>query len=220
MALDFPSSPTNGQSYAGYVYDSSLPGWRNVNSDFGVQSLNTMGMKNVVPTSISVSNGSATVNSNGVVSFTSTGGISLNGVFSNTYRNYRMIINARRTDANGSGIAYTRLMSSGTAISANYSGGNNWIYYSSSTVNSWDGADGIYIAPIYYANYAAELDIYQPYEAIETKFTGQGIGSQASNGARTIVGGEHATQTAYDGLWVGWNAGTWTGNVQILGYTK
>ena len=28
MALDFPSSPTNGQVYEQYVYDSSLPGWR------------------------------------------------------------------------------------------------------------------------------------------------------------------------------------------------
>lgn len=26
--LDFPSSPTNGQLYGAYVYDSSLPGWR------------------------------------------------------------------------------------------------------------------------------------------------------------------------------------------------
>jgi hypothetical protein len=28
MALDFPASPTNGQIYEQYVYDSALPGWR------------------------------------------------------------------------------------------------------------------------------------------------------------------------------------------------
>lgn len=28
MALDFPSSPTNGQSFGAFTYDSSLPGWR------------------------------------------------------------------------------------------------------------------------------------------------------------------------------------------------
>jgi hypothetical protein len=28
MPLDFPASPTNGQAYEQYVYDSALPGWR------------------------------------------------------------------------------------------------------------------------------------------------------------------------------------------------
>jgi len=36
MPLDFPSSPTNGQVYGNYYYDSSIGAWRNVGSKDGL----------------------------------------------------------------------------------------------------------------------------------------------------------------------------------------
>lgn len=36
MPLDFPSSPTNGQTYENFVYDSSITAWRNQGSPSGL----------------------------------------------------------------------------------------------------------------------------------------------------------------------------------------
>jgi hypothetical protein len=138
MPIDFPSSPTNGQSFAGYVYDSSLPGWRNINSDFGVQSLNTMGLRNVVPTSVQVASGSATVNANGLVTYNGITSISVNGVFTSTYTNYKIILHQMRSNTANTAVKF-RLRSAGTDYTGNQ-------YYTNGTIQSGATAPSNYSA--------------------------------------------------------------------------
>jgi hypothetical protein len=49
------------------------------------------GLTLLTPTSIAATGGSGSISTNGVVSFTSASAISLNGVFSSTYENYRVL---------------------------------------------------------------------------------------------------------------------------------
>ena len=54
-----------------------------------------LGLSLITPTSIATTGGSATssISSTGAVSFTSASAISLNGVFSSAYENYKIVIN-------------------------------------------------------------------------------------------------------------------------------
>lgn len=137
MALDFPSNPTNGQEYQGYVYSTSVGAWQakpSAQSPFytsdtppanptkGDSWFNTndgtmyvyvydgntyqwvehrsqiarsqVGLVPIAPTSIAVGSGTATTGLLGQVSFSSITSLSLNGVFSSNYRNYRAIYSA------------------------------------------------------------------------------------------------------------------------------
>jgi hypothetical protein len=206
------------ETYYGLFNSSTNPGGRDT-AGWYVNDRQT-GLIPIKPTTVTITSGSGSANAIGSINFTNATGIQLDGVFSSKYRNYRLVFNARRTSSNASGVFSAKLAAGGTISSSGYSGGQNWVYYAASTVNSWDDGTMINITPVYYSNNAAILDIFDPYQTIETKFTGLGIGSQASNGTKSWVGGEHATQSAFDGIWVGWNSGTWTGTVQILGYNN
>lgn len=124
MALDFPASPTNGQVYDQYVYDSSITAWRSkggavaatytsdtapsgavkgdmwyrtsdgttfvyvVDSDTSqwveIRSeiaTSKVGLVPIIPTSTSVSSGTASVDAAGVVTFSGCTSIALDGIF-------------------------------------------------------------------------------------------------------------------------------------------
>ena len=83
-----------------------------------------LGLSLITPTSITATGGSATssISSTGTVSFTSASAISLNGVFSATYENYRVIFKGSLTT--GSQDLKLRLRSSGSDNST-----SNYFYY-------------------------------------------------------------------------------------------
>ena len=220
MALDFPSSPTNGQSFAGYVYDSSLPGWRNINSDFGVQSLSTMGLKNVVPTSVAVGSGSATVNANGTVSFSGATSISLNNVFSSAYTSYRLILSASAGSTNAAHLL--RLRASGTDVSGT---SYTWMIFVTSTTATnrftsvgtssaeWSiGGGGV-------GTSFGVMDLTYPAQAIPTMGTYQAMNPIATFETRT-GGFVHNVSTAYDGFTILPAAGNMTGTLSVYGYNQ
>lgn len=225
MPLDFPSSPTNGQSYAGYVYDSSLPGWRNANSDFGVQSLNTMGLKNVVPTSVVVGSGSASTNSNGTVTFSGVSSLSLNGVFSSTYTSYKININIVSSTGTSGSLAF-RVRSSGTdRTTADYiTSGTQAVAAGAissytATTTFFDMAY-LYSSPTAYSNYT--LEIVDVFPAIRTKMKAFSNGLSSSGVASTwTTGGLHNLDQAHDGFTILNSGGaTFNGTLQVYGFTN
>lgn len=117
MAIDFPSSPTNGQVYGNWIYDSSITAWRNVNTDTGIGTLNAMGLKNIVPSSVSVASGSASVNGNGTITVNGATNLTINDCFSATYKSYKMIVTLT---ASGTTTIQSRLRNSGGLSSSNY----------------------------------------------------------------------------------------------------
>jgi hypothetical protein len=80
---------------------------------------NVNGLNLIIPTSITKgASGSASVSANGLVTFTGTESILLNGVFSSTYQNYKLILNVSSCSlgAAGTTIRY-RYASTGTSNS-------------------------------------------------------------------------------------------------------
>lgn len=221
MALDFPANPTNGQVYANYIYDSSITSWRNVNTDTGIGTLNAMGLKNVVPTSVVVGSGSATTNSNGMVTFNAASSISLNGVFTSTYKNYRVITSI--TNSTQTTTLSFRLRASGT----DYSGGQYYFggylaranatsgsYTANATTNAYVGE---MVATADYTN--SILDFFAPQLVQSTGFVLNSV-SYATAIAGITGGGLIGTATQYDGITIYPAGGNATGTIQVFGYTN
>ena len=70
-----------------------------------------LGLSLITPTSIANTGGTSSISATGAVTFTSASAISLNGVFSSTYRNYRAIVNFSGSTAGTLGL---RFRTSGT----------------------------------------------------------------------------------------------------------
>lgn len=211
-AIDFPTSPTNGQVYAGWIYDSSLPGWRNVNSDSGVAALSSMGLKNVVPTSISVGSGSATVNANGTITVSGANSLTINGAFPTTYTKFLIATNITAT---ASGNVTFQLSSAGTAATTAYTHRIIYTDYGTSTMTSI-GGDNISNAVLIYSlsRASGQMNIQDPNQAGTTSWNWL----NAQSGALASSAGYHNVATAYDGIKL--SATSITGTFNIYGYTK
>jgi hypothetical protein len=80
------------------------------------------GLKLLVPTSVAVGSGSASIGTAGQVTFTGASSVSINGVFSSTYDSYRIMFHVTSASANNYPIL--RLRASGTDnSSSNYNFG-------------------------------------------------------------------------------------------------
>jgi hypothetical protein len=228
MPIDFPANPTNGQVFSNWIYDSSITAWRNVNTDTGVAALNTMGLRNVVPSSVVVGSGSATVNANGQVSFTAASSISLNGVFTSTYNHYRIIytlgvgsstngelrIRYRASNSDNSSTTYFQVVQ---CLSIN------------GTANTFSGTSLSYGALSETATtaigtnfYGGGLDVRNPQAPLTTTSQWQSFGFRPGTGEATWQGGNHFNATTqFDGFSIYLSAaGTMTGNVTVYGYTN
>lgn len=223
MAIDFPSNPTNGQVYSNWIYDSSITAWRNVNTDTGIGTLNAMGLKNVVPTSVVVDSGSATVNANGFIEFSGATALKLNGVFSATYNSYKIIFSQQSASATND--LYVRLRASGTDLSASYYAngtlatastisGVDLVNISQWTVNALHSGTGI-------SHASTTMEVIQPFLPKPTTFQSKG-GSWTSTQNKTFnLAGFNSNTSAYDGItFFPSGAGTTMGgNIQVFGYT-
>lgn len=103
------------------------------------------GLVPIVPSSITVSGGTATVNSTGAVTLGSgITSISLNGVFTSTYNQYRIVLDLKTSVSGGASTRF-RFRKTGTDRTTGYYGSTFGTYFSGSAIqveNRSNGADG------------------------------------------------------------------------------
>lgn len=213
MALDFPANPTNGQTFGTYIYDSSIPGWRNVNSSEGIGLQFKSGLVPIIPTSITVGSGSASVSPTGVITLTSVDTPVINGIFSSAYANYRVVV------TNNTGVAdtfasqvYARFATGGAQNTS-----NNYTYtvfYSQAGSTGGGGGTGTgtnWTILGYHRNLT--MDIYTPF------VSGVGASIYATgvyNHTWHIAEGGYNAAASFDGLVLGNNF--YTATVRVYGY--
>lgn len=176
------------------------------------------GLDLIVPGSIAYSGGTASV-SGGAVAFTGVTSVSLNGVFSSTYDNYRIV--ARWTGSTSQEIRL-RLRLSGTDASGatdyRYAGARSGS--GADAVTGVDRSDGTNLAYIGYSTTAASLlayDVCNPALATATLMLG-GNTYTATFFNTAVSGVLHVLGTAYDGFSLFPSTGTGTGIVRVYGY--
>ena len=173
------------------------------------------GLAKIVPSSVAVGSGTGSADALGTVTFSGASSVSLNNVFSATYRNYKIVLNATasatptiniRFRVNGtdnstaSSYVVTYLYGQGTsATSATETGAQGIIGSSASTTVSGN----------------ANIDVFAPFLTVNTLFHSL----NADSGNSVVVRmGLHNQSTSYDGFTFTASTGTISGTITVLGY--
>ena len=178
---------------------------------------NKSGLVPIVPTgALTIGSGSASYNSLGFVTFSGCTYVTIPAVFSSSYAFYKVIIESTSTDDVGH---YLRLNNVAT--------GYYWTWTRSvspstaQTISNTDGSgSGIYFGSSYTGGLAAEVDIFSPNKAANTRF----IFNSAGNGGSTYYaysgGGYKFDTTQYVNVTVLPGTGSFSGTIRIYGYNQ
>jgi len=174
----------------------------------------------IIPTSIANTGGSASIGATGVVSFTSASAISLNGCFSSSYDNYRLMISLSAASADT--YLYARLRASGSDITtSNYNSSVIQAAFGSTTLgndaggtsqSAWNRFGWLQSGTL-----ALEVptDIGSPNLSRYTSFSN--FNSRSGYGHQTAGGTFNATTVA-DGITIYPLSGTISGTIRVYGY--
>jgi hypothetical protein len=180
-------------------------------------------LNQIIPTSVAVGSGTATVGTNGMITFTTVGtNLSIDGCFTSTYTNYLVLIDFTTTGGDYSDLRM-RVGGSDNTSASSY----KWIrlegFGSSATsartnANRWQDCLGMGSA----ATNGLTFTFYKPFEATTTALS---VSDNAANSTDVFFwrgNGYHNQNTSYDGFsWVNPNAGqTVTGKMRIYGWQE
>ena len=176
-----------------------------------------VGLRLLVPGS--ATNG--TVGTTGAVTFSGVTSVSLNGCFSSTYDNYKIV--STITSSSASDTVYLRLRASGTDdTSGNY---NRTLVESNSggVTNRYDsGATSLDVTVTHSpsANQGGfSLDLERPFLTTWSVGLLNSAGRGSTGGWVGRAGGfSHSVATSYDGLTIFTGSGTLTGTIRVYGY--
>jgi hypothetical protein len=176
------------------------------------------GLAPATPTTIANSGGTATLASN-TVTFTTINTVSLNGCFTSSYSNYRILL--RITAASGNVDVNLRLRAAGTDTSAGYYYSYNYADFGAATGGILNGSN-VNQFLFAFANTqitSGVMDVISPQLAEATTFHSQGLNASTSGNSRS-GGGVANNSTVFDGFTLFPPTGTISGTVSVYGYRK
>lgn len=191
----------------------------NILSSSGSVALDSeMGLSLITPTSIAVTGGSGSISSSGNVSFTSASAISLNGVFSSTYNDYKIFYKVSPSVSNAQSIT---LRQSGSDSIVSYNGSYvNWFSNSTSVGNNQIN-NASFFRTESHQDGVNVFDLISPYLEERTKLVGTRTSWETSRSVQGLVLGMHNVLSSYDGItFAPVGGGVITGSIQVYGYRK
>ena len=182
------------------------------------------GLNQVIPTSVAVGSGSGSVDANGTVTFSGASSISLNGCFTSTYENYRILFMGTCATSNQLDL-FTRLRASGTDAS----GSTDYRFfitrntYANGAANQAStGASTMQGGTISNLNNNyLTFEASAPFSATNTTFLSYGTckgGGSSPSGYAWVGGGMHTLNTSYDGITFYGNGENISGTIRVYGY--
>jgi hypothetical protein len=172
------------------------------------------GLAIVSPSTIANSGGTSSL-SGGAVTFTGVSSISLNGVFSAAYDNYRIILEGVAASALS---MKARMRAAGTdnTTASSYNRQRTFSYLGT-TVGASNDTDNIFpdLVPLTTTAYGIySMDIFRPFLAVDTVLSG--IGGESTNYNTHVA--RHNQSTSYDGISFITSTSTMTGKLRVYGY--
>jgi hypothetical protein len=179
------------------------------------------GLIKIVPSSVVVGSGSGSADSSGYVTFSGVSSVSLNGVFSSTYKNYRINFDNITMPTSATDLIL-RLRAGGVNTTTNYTGAGFYMTHNSATVN------GATVSSIFISNTSGTggkaigyIDLFAPYEAQETSASyakPYRYGTTSANAYTHSYAFFQTDSTQFDGFSLIPGAGTISGAVSVYGY--
>ncbi len=181
---------------------------------------NTPGMKLIVPTSVAVGSGSGSVGTQGTVTFSGASSVSLNNVFSSTYKDYVIQLNFTGSTDN----TFCMRLRNGTTdnSSANYY--SVGIYQTIAASTPTGGSIG---GPATYwwtgesrngLQQSNVIHIHQPFDTAYTTMNQQQIYAGSVTAGQVLSTSSMSVTTSYTSFTLFPLTGTVTGTVSIYGY--
>lgn len=182
-----------------------------------------IGLIPIVPSSVGVSAGTATIGPLGLVEVSGSNTTSFNGVFSTDYSKYRIIISGMVFSATAD--MFLRLRSGTTDVATNYY--FNQVQVNNTTVSGEAGvaattgwAVGITGSSAIGGVASSEIELYRPAAALKTNFKAHFYGYTTVNFSK-VSRGFHDTASAYTAFTLyQTNSATATYSIQIFGYNE
>lgn len=179
------------------------------------------GLSPIVPSSVTVGSGSASISADGTVTFTSCNYFDLSNVFSSIYANYKVIFETVNVTAGDTLLAYV-LLNNGSANGSNFT--YQRIYAQNTTVGtaltSGQTAGGIGV--ITGLDCSAELNIFRPNKSQYTSSQSQCIFVRNESGVMKpfieMFYSTLADTTQYNGVRFYDPAGSISGKLKVYGY--
>ena len=176
----------------------------------------------IVPSAITVTGGSASVATNGVVTFTGISNVYLQGIFTSAYRDYFVICDFSKNGTSAADNVGFQLANGTTESSSLYSVASAGSAANTTTTYQFGGYQGAYAAmtQAYYASQPGSfaVNISAPALAQWTSITGTASGVNGTVPVGTLVGGRHEVATAYNTLKALVTGNSMTGTIQVFGY--
>lgn len=217
-AQDAAQAHTNLQPYlvTNYIIKASS-GWTAGDSELAtrVGSLEAApaGLVRVVPTSVAVGSGSASVSSTGVVTFTGVSSISIYGVLSTIHQDFNSMLSY---NGSVSGDVYFRWLNGTTEVQSGYYGASQYWSYNTAPVYIWT-ASGANVSNFGHNGTLnnvneAKLSPRNAYSIMRFENYSADIAALYSGGYNTT------TSTRPDGFKISTSTGTISGTIQVYGY--
>ena len=182
--------------------------------DFSGSVVKGAGLDLISPTSIANSGGSAT-NTNGSVAYSAVSSVSLNGVFSSTYENYRILVRLTHSASNDT---IFRLRVAGVDNTT-----SNYIHQrlNASSTSTFPNRATTAYGPVLEGantNVWASLDMTNPFTTEITQWYSYGVGAATASLENKTLAGVHNVTSSFDGITLYPSAGTITGTIRVYGY--
>jgi len=185
----------------------------------------TRGLQQIIPTSVAVGSGTATVGANGMITLSGVGtNLSINGCFTGTYTNYKVVWDLKTASSHTS--LDVRMRASGTdntdASSYRTAGGTMSNPSAASgfagEANTADKFQKLGFVGSVGTN-GGEMTFYRPNLADETALNGLYQGNAAGDYYFYFIGANHTTETAFDGFSI-LTTQSLSGRVLIYGWSE
>lgn len=181
------------------------------------------GLVPIAPTSLTVAGGTASVNTFGQITFTAITSLSLNGVFSSSYKNYKFLINQTASTGSGLQSMQFRWRKAGTDLTAAsyFQGGHK--FGSNGTLQNYNGSslDRLYIYEFVSSatNYInASVEVMNPASATFPVLLSQAVGNNSTIGpALMSLGSVYVVADTVDGFTLFPTVSS-TGTIQVFAY--
>jgi hypothetical protein len=212
----FRSDTGNMESYYP-AYSTAVPGGRDSAGWYATSRVD--GLVPIVPTSVNVGSGTATIGALGKVTLTTVGtNISLNGVFTSQFDYYKIIFRALPTTG-GSTMSF-RMRAAGTDASTGiyHNQGTLVVGGSSATINNNGLTSLNFIVGHANVTSQATFDITNPFNTTQTNFNCISNGWNGAAQTSIIFGGYVGSTVSYDGISFNLASTTSTGTLQVYGY--
>lgn len=174
------------------------------------------GLVQLIPTSISVGSGSASVGALGTITYSGVSSLNINGIFTSAYPNYRIV--------------FQHLLASDTGLNLRLRAGgadNTSGVYNNHHIYWGPGGNGVNIisnhtvfgALFGHGRQRGAYELYAPQLATRTGVTFHGVAENGAGSTEQHTSSVlHKSDTQFDGVTIYPTSGSFTGTVQIYGY--